>query len=511
MIRTLVSETQDEETANEVISVFNSFKNNDNDITVLLDNFLKKGCLRYEEEGSPWIKILKCIHQGIVFPVVFHMKKLFTDRFQYKDIKGSWKVRISIFKGGVEVEHRKSEKSYGTDADSNFSFQWHLSIRIDQDFSNIDSNVSILNFILDKEMKKDIRSTLTGFMQPFLHGAAQYISIWRKPLRKLNIHRDFSRMCQRLSIFKSNGKELYTRKENKTNDIVLKEVLIVLCQHLSPEILPSLEYALERYIKPSGDITEQLAKVFLEDKVVPDDSRLAAVLKCVNTTIVFPAIDLMHQSFYEKLRYKDVRGTWNVHITLGPNIRGRGFTRVPEKVVEPQQHDDLFVEPLPLLESSRNETIAIPEQSDSSVQYRYVNIVHRKCEQSHSPDPKDYFMFEWIASITLNREMTTIKDVFYGIVDFSFGSHTSEETKAKVLSHIKPFLRPPVLSEASVSLDAKDILDAAIKKIEEFEKHQHLINVYQNNLPHSVPLSILLKSLKLNMPNQCDVKIMREH
>lgn len=507
MLRTLVREIQGESEANEVISVLNSFKNNDNDIIVQLDRFFKNGCKKYEEAGAPWIKIIKCIHQGIIFPVVFHMKKLFTEKYQYKDVKGSWKVRVSIFKNAVEIEHRKSEKSYGTDADSNFSFQWSLTLRIDNGFKNLDSHVSILNFILDKEMKKSIQYELRSIMQPFLHGAAQYITIWRKPMKKLFVHRDFPRLCQRVSIFKSNGKEVYTRKANETADVTLKNVLLHLCKLVSPELHPSLEYFLERYIKPQGDMSEQLGKILLEEKIIPDDSKLAAILKCINTVIVFPTVDLLHQNVYEKIRYKDIRGTWRVHITIGPNVRGRGLTTpVFEKV-----SDDLFIEPVSLIESSRNENIAIPEASESNVQYRYVNIIHRKCEQSYSTDPKEYFTFEWMVSITLNRELSTIKDVQFGIIDFTFGPHTSDETKASVLQHIKPFLRPPMLIDAGVSLDAKDLLNAAIKKIEELEKENKLINVYHKYLPHSLPLSALLRSLNMNMPDSVNVRIQKTH
>lgn len=508
MLRVLITETEDEKTSDEVISIFNQYKNYDNDVIVLLDRFFKNGCKVYEEKGALWIKILKCIHQGIIFPVVFHMKKLFTDKYQYKDVKGSWKVRISIFDGAVEVEHRKGEKSYGSDADSNFSFQWLLTMRIDLNYQDIESNISIINYVLDQEMNKDIQSELRSIMRPFLHGAAQYVTIWRRPLRKLNVHRDFPRLCQRLSIFKSNGKPIFTRQPNQSNDVIVKEVLLQLCQHLSPELHPKLEYFLERYIKPTGDISEQFLKV-LEENIITDDSKIGSILKCINTSIMYPAIDLLNKSIYDKLHYKDVRGTWSVHITLGPFVRGRGVSSAPTlgKIEK-----DLFIEPLHLIESSRNENIATPNQSanDNNLQYRYINIVHRKCEQSHSQDPKDYFMFEWMVAITLNRELTNIKDVYFGIIDFNFGPHTSEETKSTLLEHIKPFLRPPSLLNAAVSLDSYKLIDAAIQKIELLERDQHLINVYQKNLPHSVPLSLLLKSLRSKLPEGLSVKIIKD-
>lgn len=63
MIRTLVTETEDESKAIEVISNFNSFKQNDEDIEELLSSFFKKGCRSYEKKNSPWLKIIKCVNK----------------------------------------------------------------------------------------------------------------------------------------------------------------------------------------------------------------------------------------------------------------------------------------------------------------------------------------------------------------------------------------------------------------------------------------------------------------
>lgn len=503
MIRTLVMETQSEEKSNEVIANFNSFKGTGNS---QLENFIKKGCKNYEDNDAPWIKILKCLHKKIVLPATIYMKKIFTEKYSFNNVKDTWSIRISFFKGGIEIKHSREERGTGV-GNISFQFDWNLQIKIDPDFHDMFANMAIVNYRLDDKSNKAALSTLKNVMQPFLHGSAQYTQIFKKPLKQLNVHRDFYRMCHRLSIFKSNGKTIYTRKENESPDVILKEILISLCKYLSPKILPSLEHALERYIKPTGDMSEQLAKILNDEAVIPEDSRLASVLKCVNANIVYPAIDMMHQGLYDRLKFKDVRGTWNVHITFGPSIRGRSTnTNTTDKTVV----NDLFIEPLTLIETSTNEKIQIPEDSDGNVQYRYVNILHRKCEQSYSCDPKEFFSFEWVLSITLDRKLASINDVVFGIVDFNFSPHTSEEMKQHVIQNLKPYLRPSTLTEASVSIDSSTLLDAAIKKIEMLEKQQHLLNAYHHSMPHSLPLSVLLRSLKDSIPFSPEVKIVKD-
>lgn len=507
MIRTLVTETQNENAANEVVSLFNSFKLNSNtDVHSHIDGFLKKGCKTYEDNEAPWLKVLKCLHKKILLPASFHMKKVFTEKFNFKNIEGTWRVRISLFNGYIEIKHTRDERGTGPH-NIIFDFQWNLIIKIDSDFQDLFANVAIVNYVMEKNSNPNAAVTLKNTIQPFLHGSAQYTPIFKRSLKQLNVHRDFYRMCQRLSIFKSNGKEIYTRRENESPDGTLKEILLTLCKFLSPKILPQLEHALERHIKPTGDMSEQLAKIIIEESIIPEDSKLASILKCVNANIVYPAIDLLHKGLYDKVRFKDIRGTWNVHITLGPNIRGRSAnTTSVEKVVG----NDLFIEPLTLIETSTNEKLHLPEDIDD-VQYRYVNILHRKCEQSYSSDPKEFFSFEWVLSITLDRELSNINEVVFGIVDFNFSPHTTEETKQNVIQHIKPYLRPSTLSEASVSVDSNSLLDAAIKKIEVLEKQQHLLNAYHHSMPHSLPLSVLLKSLKNVIPYSPEVKIVKEY
>jgi len=444
------------------------------------------------------------VNQGIVFPAVFHMKKLFTEKFAYKDSKGSWKVRISILNHNtVEIQHRKGEKSQLTGAQDNFSFSWAICFRLDLTYSELDSSVSIIDYIFDKEMDKAVRDELLTSMQPFLSGSAPYLAIWRKPLRKLPVARDFGRMCARLSVFNYLGRPIHTRTADVSGPALIRKVLVTLADCFNPELIPAIEESMDLRFRDEGETMEQLTRVLHEDKVVPEDSHLSSVLKCINTTIVFPAVDLLHGRVYDKIRYKDVRGTWSTHITLGPALRSSSSTVVGQAgmLQSAPYSGSLSSVEFSSLPSSSSPISTEGDDNGEIPRYRYVSILHRKVEQAYSPEPKDQFQFEWTVEFVMNREMA-IKDVHMGVVDFSFGPFTSDETKALVLSTLKPYLRPTAFQNQAAAVPSHELIDIAIKKVEELEViSKSLVSAYHPNMPHSVDVKTLLEALKNSIFN----------
>lgn len=502
------------------METFDAFRNPDGDVQLQLESWLKACVGKFELEQPNWLNVLRCVNQGIVFPGVFHMKKMFTEKFAYKDLKGSWKVRISILgRDLVEIQHRKGEKSQQTGPQDNFTFTWGMVFRLDLAGPDLDTSVSIYDYIFDKDMDKANRGELLAAMQPFLSDSAPYLAIWRKPLRKLPVSRDFGRLCARLSVFNHLGRPIHTRSAEDTATSLIRKVMLTLAECFNPELVPGLEESFDLRFREEGEPMEQLTKVLHEDKVVPEDSHLAAVLKCINTTIVFPAVDFLHSRIYEKMRYKDVRGTWATHVTLGPAMRSgsaaaglntsasilssSGISSSPSNTSSALQSsfgrgDDYIFSGSPASESSHADST---DQTGEVPRYRYVSILHRKMEQAYSPDLKDQFQFEWIVEFVLNREMT-IKDVHMGVVDFSFGPQTSDETKSHVLSCLKPFLRPSTFQTQAAAVPAHDLIDIAIKKLEEAEAlAKTLLSAYHPNMPHSIDLRSLMLALRGSVPN----------
>lgn len=58
------------------------------------------GCGAFVEQ-SPTVKVLKCINQEIVYPAVMVLRKIMYDKFPYKDVKGGWRVSITLGEKGV--------------------------------------------------------------------------------------------------------------------------------------------------------------------------------------------------------------------------------------------------------------------------------------------------------------------------------------------------------------------------------------------------------------------------
>lgn len=627
LLAVLSRELDSPEASKTLIESFTAFQNPDGDIQLQLESWLKACVGKFEVEQPNWLTVLRCVNQGIIFPAVFHMKKMFTDKFAYKDQKGSWKVRISILSRDlVDIQHRKGEKSQLTGPQENFTFSWSANYRVDLSVPDIYVSVSIIDYIFDKDMDKAIRAELLAAMQPFLSGSAPYLAIWRKPLRKLPVSRDFGRLCAKLSIYNHLGRAIHTRTSQDSGSSLIRKVLLTLAECFNPELVPGLEDSLNLRFKEEGEVMEQLTKVLHEDKVVPDDSHLAAVLKCVNTTIVFPAVDFLHTRIYDKLRYKDVRGTWFTHITLGPALRatassasllnssslsafssssnahqnasnnaagstssnstipistnnsgntsinsnnpptnlnlmsinmanslahaslsGSG-TATPTTPTTPTTPVVASTSSIGIVSNNSSVSANVNDSNSGNMsgggrnissagatgefsfgtgspasesghqdfidqvaagevpRYRYVSIIHRKMEQAYSPDPKEQFQFEWTVEFVLNREMT-IKEVHMGVVDFSFGLQTSDETKAHVLSCLKPFLRPSSFQTQAAAVPAHEVIDIAIRKLEEAEvAMKSLISAYHPNMPHSVDLRTMLTALKAAVPNT-DVRL----
>ncbi|XP_049849035.1 uncharacterized protein LOC126317103 [Schistocerca gregaria] len=448
--------------AENLIELLDQCKNQDNDIIIQLSSFISK-VVQMEKQPN-CILVLKCINQAIMFPAVFNMKKQFGDLFEYRDVKGSWKVRISIYADFIEVRHRKSEKSYGTGAEENFSFVWLVVFKICLSQPKLDVSVSILDYILDKEMKSETQKQILMQMQPFLSESAQYMSIWKKPLRKLPVHRDFSLLCNRLSVFNYDGEPIYVTSPKECRNNSVEECLLKLAATFNPELIPHIQESIKNHFKESGDYAQMLSGVLHVDKPIPEDSGLASVMKFLNATMISPAIYKLHSILYDKLRYKDVRGTWYVHITVGPPL-----------------------------------SIEIDNSSQIG-RYHYVRILNRRCEKAYSSDPKDQFEFEWVLEFILDKEMK-IKETNMGIVDFKYGPQTSEETKESVLKCLSPHFIPSSLQTSRSSMLSQDLLESTINEIQKLEKQiKQPITCYHPNMPHSIPISLLLDFIKNTIP-----------
>ena len=75
----------------------------------------------------------------------------------------------------------------------------------------------------------------------------------------------------------------------------------------------------------------------------------------------------------------------------------------------------------------------------------FIKVTHRKWEQTQDYDATAFFKFRWGLTLTFDRRMRSLQHATVAVLDFEFGSVTSEERKRVAAAVLKPWLAPGVL------------------------------------------------------------------
>jgi hypothetical protein len=97
----------------------------------------------------------------------------------------------------------------------------------------------------------------------------------------------------------------------------MREVLCDLAEKLGEkEEIATIRKEFDVFVKQGGDTSRQLAK-FLQHVLKPD-SRVCAVLKAVNQSIIAsPFIRLKYA--FQKIPFEDISGKWKIIVHIVPN------------------------------------------------------------------------------------------------------------------------------------------------------------------------------------------------
>ncbi len=130
----------------DLVSVFNeNFSKHltaEFDIATRLQSFFSTGIL---PDTCKTLKVLRCIHQEIVFPVVMKLRQSIYENFPYKDMKGSWGIYVVIMDTNeVRVIHCKKEQSHDPNPIAHFEMEWAMAITLsfpsEDDLAMLNSN-----------------------------------------------------------------------------------------------------------------------------------------------------------------------------------------------------------------------------------------------------------------------------------------------------------------------------------------------------------------------------------
>eukprot|EP01094_Clydonella_sp_ATCC50884_P022463 TRINITY_DN5161_c0_g1_i1.p1 TRINITY_DN5161_c0_g1~~TRINITY_DN5161_c0_g1_i1.p1 ORF type:complete len:323 (+),score=78.84 TRINITY_DN5161_c0_g1_i1:286-1254(+) len=209
-------------------------------------------------------------------------------------------------------------------------------------------------------------------------------SIWSRGLADLPVHMDLPRLAHRMRIFDRDRKECSESDSSKERVAIVHSHLTVLSRLLGEE---DMEKAInDRYYEyvredGQGDVSQQLLRFLSE--VVGDNSRLGAVLRACHQKMVFPGFYSIKNNIFERLPFKDQRGTWHVSVFL-----------------------------------RRND---------------HVEIRHRKTQVSRATGTTaSEFEFDWELRITLDKALEQIVDISVVVCDLRMMEDVSEARAGEI-------------------------------------------------------------------------------
>jgi len=145
-------------------------------------------------------------------------------------------------------------------------------------------------------------------------------AIWSRNLKDLSVHMDLPRLGPRITLFKEDEEVLFSQEsDSKMERIKLLLVSIAKLCNEDSQLVTDIENKFYDHINSdgAGDPSQQLSNFLTA--VIPKDSKIERVLKLCHQKMVFPAFYCIKTKIFDKLPFKDYRGTWDVKIVFLPS------------------------------------------------------------------------------------------------------------------------------------------------------------------------------------------------
>jgi hypothetical protein len=113
------------------------------------------------------IGVLKASNQSILAPAVIRLKSTVGSKFPYKDIRGGWRIVISISSSEdlITITHRRWEQSFQA---GQFKFSWEFKLYYDLAVLNLKKcEICVTNVIAsDESLRKDLLAEMKPYLPP---------------------------------------------------------------------------------------------------------------------------------------------------------------------------------------------------------------------------------------------------------------------------------------------------------------------------------------------------------
>mmetsp|Transcript_16608 Transcript_16608/g.27229 ORF Transcript_16608/g.27229 Transcript_16608/m.27229 type:complete len:286 (+) Transcript_16608:171-1028(+) len=147
-------------------------------------------------------------------------------------------------------------------------------------------------------------------------------NIWSRNLSDLSVHMDLPRLGPRITLFHEDNEINFSQPtDTKMERIKLLLIEIAKMAHEDDQLISDLETKFYDHINKdgAGDASQQLSHYLTA--IIPKDSKIERVLKLCHQKMVFPAFYCIKAKIFDKLPFKDYRGSWDVKIVfLNDNV-----------------------------------------------------------------------------------------------------------------------------------------------------------------------------------------------
>eukprot|EP01112_Ceratiomyxa_fruticulosa_P022515 TRINITY_DN826_c1_g1_i1.p1 TRINITY_DN826_c1_g1~~TRINITY_DN826_c1_g1_i1.p1 ORF type:complete len:313 (-),score=59.18 TRINITY_DN826_c1_g1_i1:419-1357(-) len=220
-------------------------------------------------------------------------------------------------------------------------------------------------------------------------------AIWKRRYDVLAIHTDIPRLGHKIQVIDNcGGPPLPTQLLEIQNDgevsekgDVVYQLFLRLSYFLEGELkAQKIASSYTRYIKKTGDMSQQMLSFLGE--IIDDQSITMKILKVCHQKILLPGYYTLKSQIHPDLPFRDARGSWRIIITINPDE---------------------------------------------------ITVVHRKRQQSTSANTEGApdFEFEWVLTITFDKELNSMQDCSVRVCDITIRNDIDEIKKAKILDGFK--------------------------------------------------------------------------
>lgn len=422
----------------------------------LLEYFVQsaEGTVSLSYEGK-LARMLKAIQQEMISPVVKRLRSAIYGNVPFKDRRGTWKICLqSLEDGSWILSHFKQEHAHSYEESEYFWFEWALRLHFNPEVTRFSANYCITDYGFGEQVPDEYQNTIKSHLRPFTSRLKLYRAIWRKPDLSNSIAKSWERLAMHLTIQSEAGETLFTARKQDAPVQNIMEALVTLAKALNPELVDAIRDSFYVYVHAdgSGDVAQQLRQ-FLRVEVIPEDSKTMQVLRLIHCDMPYPAILELKKHIYPKMRYKDMKNSWDASIVLGDRLH---------------------------------------------------TVCLGKKECSYNIDSTEYFVFSWKIELVLSKDLEELRDVTFQVTDCSVHEDVDVKYRRKICQYLKPYTSRDTTYGTVRSVSIADVLSTAAESLE--RSMADGIPVAIKNFSGPVDLVQLLRSAQSSLGYAYDIQ-----